>query len=204
MTPGAGAYQALMLDHAAGALSPARQLLVVTHLRLKPSARESTVWLEAAGGALLEGLEPVPVATTPLAPLDRMAVSVVSAPDHLVESHALIEAASRQPENLSWRWRAPSLRELRLPMPGASLMRLAGGRAVPIHGHTGEELTLVLRGDYADETGIYGPGEIAFADAGFDHSPYVPEGSDCVCLVATDGDLKFHGLLSRIVHRVLS
>jgi len=178
--------------------------LVETHLRLKPAARLSSRWLDVAGGALLEGLEPEPVSTTPLAPVDRPAPAPASPPGHLVEAAALIEAASRQPENLSWRWRAPALRELRLPVPGASLMRLAGGRAVPIHGHTGEELTLVLCGDYGDETGLYGPGDIAFADAGFDHSPFVPEGGDCVCLVATDGDLKFHGLLSRIVHRVLS
>lgn len=200
-----GAYQALMLDHASGALTPARRLLMETHLRLKPDAHGYAGWVEAAGGALLESLEPAHVVTTPLAPAERAVLDAqVAASGDLVEARALIAAAARHPDNLNWRWRAPALRELNLPVCGASLVRMGGGRAVPVHGHTGEELTLVLRGKYADETGAYGCGDIAFADSGFDHSPYVPEGGECVCLVATDGDLRFHGVIARLVHRVLS
>lgn len=200
-----GAYQALMLDHASGALTPARRLLMETHLRIKPEAHGVAGYFEATGGVLLENLEPSPVVTTPLAPAERATTdALATVPEDFFEARALIAAAARQPDNLNWRWRAPALRELRLPVSGASLVRMDGGRAVPVHGHTGEELTLVLRGKYADETGAYGCGDIAFADSGFDHSPYVPEGGECVCLVATDGDLRFHGVIARLVHRVLS
>jgi putative transcriptional regulator len=204
VTTHAGAYQALMLDHAAGALTTARRLLIETHLRLKPEARGYVGRLDIAGGALLESLEPSSLAATPLAPAESAAATRAPVADNIFEARALIAAAAGQPDNLRWRWRAPALRELRLPVPGASLVRMGGGRAVPTHGHTGEELTLVLRGKYADETGAYGCGEIAFADPEFDHSPYVPEGGDCVCLVVTDGGLKFHGAIARLVHRVLS
>jgi putative transcriptional regulator len=193
-----------MLDHAAGALTPGRRLLIETHLRLKPAARGYAEQIEAAGGALLERLEPAPVVTTPLAPAESVVSPRPRGPGTTLEARALIAAAARQPDNLHWRWRAPALRELRLPVPGASLVRMGGGRAVPSHGHSGEEITLVLRGKYADETGAYGCGDIAFADTDFDHSPFVPEGGECVCLVVTDGGLKFHGLIARLVHRVLS
>lgn len=175
-----------------------------THFRLKPEARAYTEELDAAGGVLLERLEPSPVVTTPLAPAEGVPSPRKSPSDDVLEARALIAAATRQPDNLNWRWRAPGLRELRLPLAGASLVRMGGGRAVPVHGHAGEELTLVLRGKYADETGAYGCGDIAFADADFDHSPFVPEGGECVCLVVTDGGLKFHGVIARLVHRVLS
>jgi putative transcriptional regulator len=197
------AYDALLLDHATGARTPARRLLVETHLRLRPAARARLSSVEAAGGAMLEGLTPEAVAT-PLRidarPLDRSPDD-----DGFREARALVAAAAHgEPDNLNWRWRAPSMRELRLPVAGASLLRLGGGHAAPMHGHTGEELTLVLRGAYADATGVYAPGDIAFADAGLDHAPYVPEGDACVCLVATEGALRFHDIVARIANRIFS
>jgi putative transcriptional regulator len=200
---GHDAYDALMLDFAAGALGPAQALLVETHLRLKPSARGGAAALDAAGGALLEALEPVEVAAIPLGVVEAASGAVVG-PAPVMEARALIEAAARRPDKMNWRWRAPGLRELRLPLAGASLIRLAGGRALAAHGHTGEELTLVLRGGFSDSAGHYDVGDIGFADACFDHSPLVPPGDDCVCLVAMTGALRFHGAVARIAARLLS
>lgn len=196
-------YEALLLDHATGAQSPARRLLVEMHLRLRPAAQDRLAAFEATGGVLLEGLSPAAVAT-PLR-IHADAPDRAAEDDSVREARLLAEAAAHgQPDNLNWRWRAPSMRELRLPVAGASLLRLGGGRAAPMHGHTGEELTLVLRGAYADATGVYGPGDIAFADGDLDHAPFVPEGGDCVCLVAAEGALRFHGLIARIANRVFS
>jgi putative transcriptional regulator len=197
-------YQALMLDHAAGSLNPSQRLLVETHLRLRPEARCRAGWLDAAGGAMLECLEPHPVASRPLPVRDHAPSQKERHDDDLASSRALIEAALRRPEGLGWRWRAPALRELKLPLAGASLVRMAGGRAVPAHDHAGEELTLVLSGAYADESGVYREGEIAFADAGVEHSPYVPEGGECVCLLASGHPLRFRGLIARLAYRLLS
>lgn len=201
--PANDAYDALMLDYAAGAVSPAQALLVETHLRLRPEHRVSAAAYDAAGGAFLEALEPVEIAATPLAALECRTGAAVR-PDAVVEAEVLIEAAVRQPDALSWRWRAPGLRDLRLPLAGASLMRLAGGRALAPHGHTGEEITLVLRGGYSDQAGHYEPGDIGFAEPGFDHSPLVPPGQDCVCLVAMTGRLRFHGAIARLAARLLA
>ena len=197
------AYDALLLDHAAGALAPAQALLAETHVRLKPGARAYAAALEATGGALLEAIEPVEIAALPFAAVDR-AGEDAPGPDWLIAARALIAAAARTPDKLHWRWRAPGLRELRLPVAGASLIRLQGGGALAPHGHTGEELTLVLSGTFSDCAGVYGVGDIGFADEALDHSPLVPPGDDCVCLVATTGALKFHGALARITARLLA
>lgn len=201
---GAEAYSALMVDYAAGALPPARTLLVETHLRLKPEAGEAAAALDVAGGALLERLAPAEITALPFATGDHGSAEPRPIPDRLIETRALLEAGSRRPDNLNWRWRAPGLRELRLPVSGAFLMRLGGGRALAAHGHTGEEITLVLRGSYSDKAGRYEVGDIGFADDGFDHSPLVPPGDDCVCLVVQTGRLKFHSPLARIAAQILS
>lgn len=197
------AYDALMLDYAAGALGPAHALLVETHLRLKPEGRAAAALLDAAGGAFLESLAPADVMALPLAGIETPQ-GLIDAPERVIDARALIEAASRRPDDLSWRWRAPGLRELRLPLQGSSLLRLAGGRALAAHGHSGEEVTLVLRGAFSDQAGHYEVGDIGFADEGYDHSPLVPPGDDCVCLVAMTGRLKFHGAVARIAARLLS
>jgi putative transcriptional regulator len=197
-------YGALLMDFAAGALAPAQTLLVETHLRLRPEGRETMAALDAAGGALLESIDPAAIAARPLAAVEAVAPEPATADDRLIEARALIEAAARQPDALSWRWRAPGLRELNLPFAGSSLIRLAGGRALAAHGHTGEEITLVLRGTFSDQAGCYGVGDIGFADTGYDHSPLVPPGDDCVCLVAMTGRVKFHNPVARIAARLLA
>lgn len=203
MTAPDASYHALMLDHAAGDLPPARSLLVETHLRLSPQGRGARRETEMLGGALLEQLAPEAMSAAPFLALDAPATAR-SSDDSCIASRTLIEAALNAPDGLHWRWRAPALRELRLPTPGATLMRLAGGRALPLHDHEGEEITLVLSGAYADASGVYRRGEIAFAHAGVEHSPYVPEGEECICLIAAEGALRFRGLMARVVHAVLS
>ena len=42
------------------------------------------------------------------------------------------------------------------------------------------------------------------ARTGVEHSPHAPEGDECICLIASDGALRFRGLMARLVHAVLS
>lgn len=203
MTASDASYHALMLDHVAGDLPPARALLVETHLRLSPQGRGERRATDTVGGALLEQLAPEVMSAAPFLAVDGPAAAR-PVDDGAGASRTLIAAALNAPDGLHWRWRAPALRELRLPTAGASLMRLAGGRALPLHDHEGEEITLVLSGAYADASGIYRRGEIAFAHAGVEHSPYVPEGEECICLIASEGALRFRSLMARVVHAVLS
>ena len=89
-------------------------------------------------------------------------------------------------------------------MAGASIIRLAAGGALAPHGHTDDEFTLVLRGQFFDAAGAYGVGDIGFADESVDHNPTVPPGADCICLVATAGELKFHSVVARVTARLLA
>ena len=50
-----------LMDYAAGALSEAGSVMVASHLSLCPTCRCTLGQMEAAGGALLDSTEPVPV-----------------------------------------------------------------------------------------------------------------------------------------------
>jgi putative transcriptional regulator len=80
----------------------------------------------------------------------------------------------------------------------ARLIYIPAGQAMPQHSHRGLEMTLVLQGAFRDEDGVFARGDIEIADEAVDHTPIAEPGADCICLIATDGRLKFNGLLPRI------
>jgi anti-sigma factor RsiW len=55
----------LLAAHAAGRLPPPVALVVASHLALSPESRRRHRAYEAVGGALLEAIEPAPLAPTP-------------------------------------------------------------------------------------------------------------------------------------------
>jgi putative transcriptional regulator len=75
------------------------------------------------------------------------------------------------------------------------LVKLVAGRRLPAHGHGGSELTLVLDGAFADETGEYFRGDIQDIDDQTEHRPAADRKLGCICLIANDRGLRFKGLL---------
>jgi putative transcriptional regulator len=190
------AYPAFLLDYASGALDDAQMLIAETHVRLSPEARTSVSLLEALGGALLEtGANEAGDGASVLNRRRTSGAAIAAARD-------IVAIAAERPDDLRWRWRAPALRELRLPVAGAALVRMSAGRSVPEHSHTDDELTLVLRGALTDGARDYGPGEIAFADGDVSHAPAAKGDIDCVCLTAFGGRWLFRSLAARLVSRL--
>ena len=50
-----------------------------------------------------------------------------------------------------------------------------------------------------DRIGGYGAGDVAEMDAGQDHEPIAEPGEACICLIATQGRLRMHGLMARLL-----
>ncbi len=70
------------------------------------------------------------------------------------------------------------------------LLRLDPGKRLPSHGHQGEELSLVLRGSYSDESGSFGVGDMSDLDDHTRHSVLAgPEG--CIVLIASEKTPEF-------------
>lgn len=106
-------------------------------------------------------------------------------------------------EDIRWKWKAPGVAmcDVKLPRHATgrlTLMRIGGGRAMPEHGHGGEEVTLVLKGAYRDHMGRFAEGDVADLDEEIEHRPVVDEGEDCICLVATERPTRFKSMAARI------
>ncbi len=188
--------------------------LGATHLALCPACRAEVGRFEAVGGALLERLEPAPIAEQGLermlARLDEpnpaesgtIARSSLTPGSKPVLPEPLRTYLGRELDAVPWRRLARGIEEFELAMADrdsrTTLIRVKSGRALPWHTHEGQELTLVLAGGFADGNQHFARGDVAVADDAVTHRPFADPGEDCVCLTSTEGRLKLTGLLGRV------
>jgi putative transcriptional regulator len=197
---------ATLMSYAAGGLSEPLAAVVAVHVVLCQRCRAEMRALDALGGLLL--------ADCPVGPLRQSTVPArpEEAGVRLVRPEPIGEALLPDPflrrfgldaKPLAWRRLAPGIRQIRLRLSGGvpgdlRLLNIAPGRAMPVHGHGGTELTLVLSGSFHDATGRYGRGDIQDVDDEVEHQPIVEE-DGCICLVASERRARFKGLVSRLL-----
>ncbi len=201
----------LLLAYAGGRLRPAAALVVACHLDLCPECRERLRFFEAIGGVLLEqqplaDLSPdlfertlARLDETPLVPALSPQALQARGPDSIV-----LPAPLRDRTIGRWRWMGPGMRYARVtveedPQINLVLLGIKPGCALPVHGHSGSELTLVLQGAYRDRSGRFGPGDLAEEDEDSEHQPLVEDGMECICLAAIDGPMRPQGRIARLL-----
>ncbi|MFY7759891.1 ChrR family anti-sigma-E factor [Aquidulcibacter sp.] len=190
-------YQALLMDYAAGSLPRGPALVVSAHLALQPQAREVTRTFDAAGGMLLDAIEPVEIAQPAWLEAEK---------SRDYSNHALreIDDMAHVLSSLDQgRWRRNLAGMLMMPLPGcdAELLKLEAGRKVPEHGHSGLEVTLVLSGELDDGSQIYRRGDLLVHDEDSEHQPGAAKGGDCICLIAQTGSVRLKGPLGWLINR---
>jgi len=84
-----------------------------------------------------------------------------------------------------------------------ALHRIQPGRGVANHDHKGEEVTVVLRGSFSDQKGIYLPGDFLVMQAGHKHQPVASGDMECICLSVVDAPIKFTGPINRLINPFL-
>ncbi|MGC8524153.1 MAG: ChrR family anti-sigma-E factor [Acidibrevibacterium sp.] len=195
--------EASLIACAAGTMPVAHARVIEAHAALCPVCASGLRAAEAAGGALLEALPPAPMAPDALA--RALARLDAAAPESAPAAPALDLAALA-----SGRWRrvAPGIAIMKLLARDATdsrldLIRVAPGRALLTHGHTGPESTCVLSGAFSDGIGTFATGDFMAADAALDHTPRALPGEDCICLIATTHHLRPHSWLGRLVRPLL-
>lgn len=202
---------ATIVSYTAGSLTNAMALVVSCHLSMCQVCRHRAAEMEELGGELLEHLNPVTLSDSALsnmlAALDQPENNDPAAsfpatkalPDDVPAP--LAEFIDKPYEELNWKRMAPGFSYIDLPCQGTGAIKLlciAPGKAVLPHTHTGNELTVVLQGSFVDEIGRFTSGDIADLDQEIEHQPLVDSQENCICLIATDGPLKFTTLLGRI------
>jgi putative transcriptional regulator len=202
-----------LLDYAAGTAPEPITVLVATHVALGGKSRAALRNLEAAGGALLNNIVPMPVTpdalqrvmarlgpqdqpAQPARPSGRPPVSALPGPLQRYVPDGLA--------SLPWRSRGWGLAEAVLPCATSSpyrmsLLRIGAGGGIPRHTHRGPELVLVLAGGFSDQHGHYGRGDICYADETVEHRPTADPDGECLCLAVTRGPIRLKGLLGLLL-----
>ena len=203
--------QATVLAYAAGTLGEALTLAAASHVAWCRACQSSVRQAEAVGGELMNTLAEVAVSSDckarTLGLLDRATLHRFPAP---APSRTEVPGPLAKVLNgvalrdLAWKRKAPGVAMYDLPLSPAAhgklvLMRIAPGKAMPEHGHGGEELTLVLSGAYRDWMGRFGPGDVADLGEDVEHKPVVEDGEDCYCLVATEAPTRFKSISARLM-----
>ena len=199
-----------LTEYAAGVLPVAQSACVAAHLSYCQRCRQTVGKLEDIGGAHLEQLDPQPVGESVLervmARLDdpgplRYATSETS---ETALPGLLDRLINGDYADLVWKRVTQSLSISYLktgdPNHEFALYRIAEGGRIPEHTHGGSEMTLVLRGGFADESGEYHPGDCVVREGWDKHTPVALEGEECICLAVLDAPLRF----TRLRHRWLN
>jgi putative transcriptional regulator len=199
---------ATILSFAAGTLGGAHGIIAAAHISGCAVCRAGLRGAEALGGGILAGQEAAAVSdvcrAATLASLN-MAPARKSVPKLHGELPPALERAlgGKSFADIKWHKKAPGVAIFDVPMPKGDrthlkFLRIGTGRAMPEHGHGGEELTLILKGSYKDHMGRFMPGDVADLDEDIEHQPVVDSDEDCICVVATEAPTKFKSFWARL------
>ena len=207
----------LLMGYAAGRLPEAFDLMVATAVSLDDDARVRLAGYEELGGALLAHEQVAPLRDDSFdAVMDRI---LHTAPEATVAEEVrtprtdpvlpapLRDAVGGDLADVRWKPVGMGVRQAMIcdgEGGAARLLSIPAGQAMPDHGHSGIELTLVLKGAFLDGDDRYARGDLEVADDDVEHMPVADLGEDCICLVVTEAPLRFRGLLPRLAQRFLN
>lgn len=209
----------LLAEYALGGLTAPVSVLVESHLELSSHSQNWMRDLDLMQGVLskpdVPGERHVFDQIDPVAFLDRdRALNAVFSAIEAEEKAKQEKLAVGMPKALEdflgmtvadvpWKRVMPGLAEHKMPdVDGCevSLLRIDGGRAMPVHTHHGSEITLVLQGAFSDHHGVYNAGDIAYADDEINHKPVAEPGEPCICFAVVDAPLELTGPIGRLMN----
>jgi putative transcriptional regulator len=194
---------------AGGTLGAGPRLVVATHLSGCPQCRGRLRSFEAVGGAMLD--EAAPARLSPDAfqqALKRLDDAEPRAEPQPRVLHPDLPPPLNAYEIGPWRLVRPGFRWRRLTLPESPdanviMLKVAAGRPVPHHGHSGTEYTQVLSGSFTDSLGQYRAGDCIELDEDVIHQPVVDQDGECVCLAAVEGKLRLSGWIGRLIQPLI-
>ena len=195
----------LLMGYAAGILPQAFDLVIGAHVSLSDCARDRLCKYDSLGGVILENIDEIAVSDTCLDRTFTKISGMTSAP--VKKRHdgifppVLHDAVGGDDTAVKWRALGRGVKQSILhtdEQGSVRLLLIPAGQAMPKHGHGGLEITLVLKGAYRDNETRFARGDVDIATKDTHHSPIADKGEDCICLIATDAPLRFHGVWARM------
>lgn len=211
-----------LIDFSAGALVMSRALPIAVHIEQCAICQQNINKLQLLGSIQLESIAPQPVSDS----VKASVLAKITASKNTIAADKKVEPAKlakrrdglKIPRSLSrWvpddyqsiKWTKISssvfLHELCTDGNGAkaSLVKVKAGGSMAQHGHSAEEVTVILQGSFSDHEGSYNPGDFIFHKSGDKHQPVATVDQDCICLIVLDGPVQFTGLLTRLLNPFL-
>lgn len=195
-----------LMSCSAGSMPEPLAAVMAAHISLCPLCRKKLSHLESLGTLMFSSLPPTelagcrPVAAAAAEPdtASRRVCARGELPD------AVVEVLRPTGKALPWRRIGLGLWVLPIPLSEGvvgklTLVKVAPGVAIPEHGHSGSELTIILDGAYTDELGTFKVGDVADIDDTVEHRPVAHSDQGCICLTATEGRSQFKGLMARLI-----
>lgn len=210
----------LLIEYAAGTLPEAQALAVKTHLHYCDECAKRVERLQMLGSQLFsEHVEADETASDELfdnilARLDSVKEPVnpskTSLKGELNKSEAnrdlpdVLGKLIPKPSLVKWKTVSKGLKSAALRLGQGShqvsLHKISAGNKVVHHDHRREEITVVLRGSFSDETGVYKAGDFVYREPGQTHRPMASLNEDCLCLSVEAAPIKITGWLGYLLN----
>jgi putative transcriptional regulator len=194
-----------LMSFAAGSITEALAVVVASHVDQCAQCRRELTFMEMLGDTLVQSLPSSRLErSAPVMKLRRQEADTPARVEPALKSDlppSLARLVRMNLDDIPWRRLGIGVWHHRLPTATGDLrlLKVAPGRQMPEHGHGGSELTLMLHGSYADETGTYRAGDLADLDEAVEHTPIANAETGCVCLIASEKPARFKRLIPRIV-----
>lgn len=206
--------EALLMGYSAGTLPEAFNVVVATHISMCDACRAAAAEYDAVGGEVMMSGETAELAA------DSLQATLALIADNMFRQEDETAAPGKSSEvptplhdyiggdlkDVKWRKIGGGVSQMVLSTSRDAtvrLLKIPGGAAMPDHGHSGTELTLVLKGAFADNHDRFGVGDVEVANEDLEHTPVAEAGEDCICLAATDAPLRFNGLIPRLAQKFI-
>ena len=206
------------MAYSSGNLPEAFSLAVATHISMCDQCRAALESFDAVGGAILENSSQASIETDALSKTLSMIrsgpqdIGLPQADQQSMKKTSVIPAPladyiGDRFEDITWKSIGMGVKQSIVETSNdatARLLYIPPGTAMPDHGHSGTELTLVLQGAFADEDDYFAAGDIEVADGDVEHAPVAADGEPCICLAVTEAPLKFSKLFHKAVQPFLN
>lgn len=220
----------VLMQFTSGDLDPATSIMISTHLEFCPCCRQKVAAYEdeisqqlVAEESAVDMMEASGTATTeapPLSPdLAAMMQQIMSQntepePNHESpqpqtitlgdKTYPLPRALRRHQQEIGpWSRLPGNIKRAQVAVGGSSKMNfifMDSDSSLPEHTHQGQEITLVLAGQFHDEHGTYRAGDFIVQTAEHRHVPKTEQGEDCLCLTLLDAPLHFTSGLATLLN----
>lgn len=204
----------LLSRYANGELDSASSILISAHLEFCPHCRQKIAAIEAKQARILESSESASL--TPSLSAMMFEIMAHEPAETIIEevtdceltmedkTYPLPSVLQRHNDKIGpWSRLPGNIKRAQVEVSGDSKMNfiyMDSDSSLPEHTHQGQEITLVLAGEFYDESGTYKPGDFIVQTDEHTHLPRTREGQDCLCLTLLNAPLHFTSGLATLLN----